>query len=67
MCVIALAQVVGWPLDNAGEQDAQCEKTALFMRLLESDGRVNIPYTYWDERDSTWMARMQMVRTLNGT
>ena len=32
-------QVVGWPLDNAGQEDPQCEKTALFMRLLEQDGR----------------------------
>ena len=47
------ALVVGWPLELDGSEGVTCRKVARFMRRLDGDLQLTLPYALQDETNST--------------
>jgi putative transcription antitermination factor YqgF len=45
--------VVGWPLAPDGSEGSSCRRVARFMRQVSRTANIALPYTYFDESNTT--------------
>ena len=45
--------VVGWPLAPDGSEGVSCRRVARFMRQVSREAKIALPFTYFDESNTT--------------